>query len=269
MTSSLTPRCQTCCRQQPTPEGSLHAAALAFIGITRFHFTQTELETMKFVWRFSLSLLLILLLLLRGSSGFSTARKWKYHGNIVQRNDKLHVPSTFPNMMYFSSSLDAKESQDVLESSLRARLRKLTGFSLTAVRATLRAATGISLTAVYASTVAVSGMWIRQTMKVILGLFPSWARYFAQPFLVMYYVPLFVLRNLSAPRRRESMQNHVVLVDSWKHAVEVADQSTSYWPIHLNQNGELEKDLAELDLVDAVAESVEFALQKKCEDAEF
>jgi hypothetical protein len=133
----------------------------------------------------------------------------------------------------------------------------------------MRAATGISLTAVYASTIAVSGMWIRQTMKVILDLFPSWARYFAQPFLVMYYVPLFVLRNLSAPRQKERMQKHVVLVDSWKQAVAVADQSTSYWPIHLNQSGDLEKDLAELDLVDAVAESVEFALQKECKGTEF
>lgn len=169
-------------------------------------------------------------------------------------------------MMYLSSSMDAKKSLDVLESSVRVRLRKLTGFSLTALRAALRAATGVSLTAVYASTIAVSGMWIRQTMKIILDLFPSWARYFAQPFLIMYYVPLFVLRNLSAPRRIERIQNHEFLVDSWKQAVAIADQSTSYWPIHLSQSGELEKDLAELDLVDAVAESVEVALQK---DAEF
>lgn len=221
---------------------------------------------MNVIWRFSLSLLLVLLPLLRCTSGFAITRKWTGHENVVLRHHELSVTSSNPFMMYLSSSMDGKGTQDVLESSVRARLRKLTGFSLTAVRATMRAATGISLTAVYASTIAVSGMWIRQTMKVILDLFPSWARYFAQPFLVMYYVPLFVLRNLSAPRQRERLQNHVILVDSWKQAVAVADQSTSYWPIHLNQNGELEKDLAELDLVDAVAESVELALQKECID---
>jgi hypothetical protein len=105
-------------------------------------------------------------------------------------------------------------------------------------------------------------------MKIILDLFPAWARYFAQPFLVMYYVPLFVLRSLSAPRQREGMRKHVALVDSWKQAVAVADQSTSYWPIHLNRNGELEKDLSELDLVDAIAESMDFAMQKQYKDSE-
>ena len=187
--------------------------------------------------------------------------KWKCQQYAVLCSDVLRAPSRTPNVMYFSSSLDGQSSQDVSENSVRARLRKLTGFSLTALRATMRAATGISLSAVYASTIAVSGMWIRQTMKIVLGLFPSWLRYFAQPFLVLYYAPLFVLRNLSAPRRKERMENHVALVDSWKHAVAVADQSTSYWPIHLNQNGDLEKDIAELDLVDAIAESVEVSLQ--------
>lgn len=219
------------------------------------------------MWCFSLALLLFLSPLLRGTNGFAIVQKAKHHQ--VRIDDEIRVDSPFLNMMYFSSSLDAKESQDTFESSVRTRLRKWTGFSLTALRATMRAATGISLTAVYASTIAVSGLWIRQTMKFILDLFPSWARYFAQPFLVMYYVPLFMLRNLSAPRRGERMQNHVVLVDSWKQAVAITDQSTSYWPIHLNANGELEKDLAELDLVDAVAESVEFASQKECEDTEF
>jgi hypothetical protein len=144
---------------------------------------------------------------------------------------------------------------------VRARLRRLTGFSLTALRATARAATGISLTALYASTVAVSGAWIRQTMKVILAIFPAWLRYFVQPFLVLYYVPLFLLRTLSSPNRTVQKTKHEAFVESWKHAVEVADEKSSYWPLHVGLEGRFEVDLAELDVNEAVAESVEVALE--------
>ena len=67
------------------------------------------------------------------------------------------------------------------QSTLRDRLRRLTGFSLTASRATLRAATGVSLTAIYASTLAATGLWIRKVMHVILSLFPAWVSWLLQP----------------------------------------------------------------------------------------
>lgn len=60
--------------------------------------------------------------------------------------------------------------------TLRDRLRQITGFSLTAFRATLRGITGISLTALYASAVATTSSFVRNTMKVILSVFPSWVR---------------------------------------------------------------------------------------------
>ena len=53
--------------------------------------------------------------------------------------------------------------------SLRASLRKATGFSLTALRTTCRAATGISLSAIYLATLAATGNWIRQTTKFVLS----------------------------------------------------------------------------------------------------
>jgi hypothetical protein len=154
-------------------------------------------------------------------------------------------------------------SPDKRQTSVRSRLRKMTGFSMTALRATTRAATGISLTALYLSAVAVSGVWIRQAMKVILAIFPTWARYFVQPFLVMYYVPLFMLRSLTSPQRSEQKQTHDSLVESWKQAVTIAEQSNSYWPIHLNENDSLETVTHDVDVVDAVAKSVEVALEKQ------
>jgi hypothetical protein len=112
----------------------------------------------------------------------------------------------------------------------------------------MRAATGISLTAVYASTLAATGAWIRQTMKFILSIFPAWARYFVQPFLVLYYVPLFVLRNMSGPGRDRGVAKHEAFVNSWKQAVETADKTSSYWPLHLTEDGNFEKDIEELDV---------------------
>jgi len=60
--------------------------------------------------------------------------------------------------------------------SLRDRLRQVTGFSFTAFRATLRGITGISLTAIYASAVASTSFFVRNAMKVVLSVFPSWVR---------------------------------------------------------------------------------------------
>lgn len=58
--------------------------------------------------------------------------------------------------------------------SIRDRLRRITGFSFTAFRATLRGITGISLTAIYDATVVTTSSVVRETMKVIVGVFPAW-----------------------------------------------------------------------------------------------
>lgn len=157
---------------------------------------------------------------------------------------------------------DNNHNDDTTSHPLRTRLRRLTGFSLTASRATMRALTGISLTTIYASVLAISGAWVRQTMKVILSIFPTWFRYFLQPFLILYYAPLFTLRNWTGPTRREARTAHEHFVEGWKHAVELADDKTSYWPIHVNAQGDFEKDFAEIDLNEGIEESVEVALEE-------
>jgi len=190
---------------------------------------------------------------------------------------------TSPTSLFSSSSLPANtnlqpannenehdddDDDETLSHPLRSRLRRLTGFSFTASRATMRALTGISLTTIYASVLAISGAWVRQTMKVILSIFPTWFRYFLQPFLVLYYAPLFILRNWTGPTRREARTAHEHFVEGWKHAVELADDKTSYWPIHVNAQGEFEKDFAEIDLNEGIEESVEAALEES-DDATF
>ena len=106
---------------------------------------------------------------------------------------------------------------------------------------------------------------MRQTMKVILSIFPAWLRYFVQPFLVLYYVPLFVLRNLSSPSSasiKQGVSKHEAFVQSWKQAVETADEKSSYWPLHVSTDGDFEKDLSELDVNEAVAASLEVAMEE-------
>jgi hypothetical protein len=69
---------------------------------------------------------------------------------------------------------------------------------------------------------------------------------------------------MSSPSRdKEGKRKHEAFVESWKHAIEIADEISSYWPLHLNEEGEIENDIKELDLNEAVAESIEVAMEEK------
>jgi hypothetical protein len=160
-------------------------------------------------------------------------------------------------------SEEATNGDDKERTTLRIRLGEATGFSMTALRRGVRTATGISLTALYASTVAVTGAWVRQTMKVILSIFPAWFRYFVQPFLILYYAPLILLKSLTGPSRKQAKLTHEYFLEGWKEAVETADSKSSYWPVHLGKDGNLEKDFDEVDMSDAIAESMEIAMEAK------
>jgi len=104
-------------------------------------------------------------------------------------------------------------------------------------------------------------------MKVVLGVFPAWLRYFAQPFLVLYYVPLFVIRSLTpSSKQRNDQARHEAFVRSWKEAVEMADEKSSYWPLHVTQDGDFQPDLSEIDVNEAVAEALDVALEEETDD---
>lgn len=141
--------------------------------------------------------------------------------------------------------------------TLRTRMRQLTGFSLTALRLTLRTATGISLSAIYASMLAVTGQWIRQTMKFLLSLIPAWARYFMQPFLILYYAPLFIVKNLARPQN----EKHEAFIDGWKQAVQIADETSANWPIHIDENGDFQTEEG-VNMEQAIDASVELAIEE-------
>jgi hypothetical protein len=165
------------------------------------------------------------------------------------------------NWLFLSSEGTASSADNEVKNwTVRVRLRQATGFSLTAIRATLRTATGVSLTTVYAGTVAATGAWIRQSMRLVLSIFPAWMRYFVQPFLILYYVPLFILRNLTGPTRKRALASHELVLAGWKRAIEEANRTTADWPVHLNPDGYIEKESADVDLNKAVADSVELSV---------
>ena len=86
----------------------------------------------------------------------------------------LNEDESYSTAVHMSSNKDVEKDRD--GSSLRDRLRKITGFSLTAFRATMRAATGISLTALYASALAATSAFVRKTMAIVLSPLPPWVR---------------------------------------------------------------------------------------------
>mmetsp|Transcript_13730 Transcript_13730/g.20235 ORF Transcript_13730/g.20235 Transcript_13730/m.20235 type:complete len:196 (-) Transcript_13730:246-833(-) len=109
-------------------------------------------------------------------------------------------------------------------SAVRATMRKSTGISLTAIRATMRAATGVSLTAMYLSVFGFTSQWVRESMKFVLSIFPPSFRYFLQPFLVLYYAPLFMLRTWTSPQlRRERRDMTSALREDWDRSLQAAD----------------------------------------------
>jgi len=110
---------------------------------------------------------------------------------------------------------------------------------LKTLRATMRAATGLSLTAMYLSVVGFTSWIVRETMAVLLSILPTGVRYFLQPFLILYYVPLYMLRNWTSPKkRRERSDLYAVMKDDFKQGLQAADaaQEAGYWPIQMNDN---------------------------------
>lgn len=219
-------------------------------------------------FRFEIALVAALMLFygqFAGVSGFASspthtfASRTAYAPLILHRKEIVLATTKSLSILFESKPGVNNSSQEEDSNTLRSSLRKLTGFSLTALRATCRAATGISLTTIYLATVAATGAWIRQTTKFVLSIFPPWARYFVQPFLVLYYVPMFFLRNLTGPTRRQARKSHEAVLDSWKDAVQKADDTVAYWPIHVDEEGYIESDMGEIDLRDGVSESIEVA----------
>ena len=148
-----------------------------------------------------------------------TVLAWLYAGDAfcpATSRSMIHRPArtAYYNYRNTPSILHSSESSND-NVSPRTKLRQLTGFSLTAIRSTLRAATGISLSQ------SISGI-----LRRLLSILSPSLRYFLQPFLIMYYTPLMVIRywvvGPSDEYVEDSRKSHEKVVDGWRRAVEAA-----------------------------------------------
>ncbi|KAL9178347.1 hypothetical protein ACHAXT_001775 [Thalassiosira profunda] len=168
---------------------------------------------------------------------------------------------------YAESAGDASEPSE----SPRSYLRRVTGFSLTALRSTLRAATGFSLTAFRATIRAATGISLSQTisgsLRRIMGVMTPGMRYFLQPLLILYYAPQLVVKYwLVGPSNKyveESLKSHERVVEGWRKAVQAAEKASDkgYWPVHVNDDGTITTALPPdpedvLDLTEGIEKSV-------------
>lgn len=165
----------------------------------------------------------------------------KFSSTVLSSSSSSASFASADNSSTSGGNIAATPASNVI-TSVRTRLREATGFSFTVFRATLRGVTGISLTTLYAATVAASGLWIRKTMSVLLSIFPSGFRYFLQPFLIVYYTPLILLRSWTGPARKNAAAKHETVVEAWKEAVTVAKQAErdGYWPVVVSDDGYFE-----------------------------
>lgn len=83
---------------------------------------------------------------------------------------------------------------------------------------------------------------------------------------------MFIIRGLTGPTRKQAKARHEAVKCSLRDAVEFAKQTRSdgYWPVQVTEDGDLElafppkpKDSQREELADAVAESVEQAMEQR------
>jgi len=162
-----------------------------------------------------------------------------FASSTIQRINHTNIYSNSNNSNNNSVSTSIDSLAQIL-TNLRTKLRQLTGFSVSAIRASLRVSTGFSLTAARLALRGFTGGVVTKTMKHFTAIFPSQVRYFMQPFLILYFTPVMILKSL-ADRPKDYTQrlaSHEKLLNGWKSAVRRAErvQNTNgnYWPVHVN-----------------------------------
>lgn len=208
------------------------------------------------------------LLLASSSYAFTTAPTSRVLGPTAVSKASLFSPASSMNIQYptvnvqrvMQNKPEIEEAETLAKPSIRRELGKLTGVSFSAVRATLRKTTGISLTAIRTFLRALTGVSISRTVKSLVGLLPPWFRYFLQPFLVFYYVPLLILKGLvgsTSTSKQEAMASHLKLVEYYKEAVKLANSKDSEFPIHMVEDGTFTYDLKDGNMNDALVRAIQ------------
>ncbi|GFH60634.1 hypothetical protein CTEN210_17110 [Chaetoceros tenuissimus] len=210
----------------------------------------------------------IFLLLASSSYAFTTAPATRIAPTAGVAKASSFNPASSMNIQYSTVNVqrvmqnkpEIEEAETLAKPSIRRELGKLTGVSFSAMRATVRGTTGISLTAIRTFLRALTGVSISRTVKSLVGLLPPWFRYFLQPFLVFYYVPLLILKGLvgsTSTSKQEAMASHLKLVEYYKEAVKLANSKDSEFPIHMVEDGTFTYDLEDGNMNDALVRAIQ------------
>jgi len=142
-------------------------------------------------------------------------------------------------------------------------LGKITGVSMSAIRQSVRTTTGLSLTATRTALRTLTGVSVTATMKHLFGIFPPWFRYFLQPFFIMYYTPLMILKYFIGSHKnakKEAFAAHEKIVEGWKDAIRAAEVAQEFWPLHITEDGQIESLTPQsVPINDAILESLDVA----------
>jgi len=139
-----------------------------------------------------------------------------------------------------------------LFSGVRSYMRAATGFSITSLRATMRAATGVSITKLVKKFTGMIPIGVRSAFPKVNNVYKNSSitrmlgsllvlfqlRFIFQPFLILYFWPLFLFRcllGLSKDSKIEARQNHNRFVTAWKDALKAAQEAneSDKWPFNV------------------------------------
>lgn len=142
-------------------------------------------------------------------------------------------------------------------------LGKLTGLSLTAIRRSLRTTTGLSLTATRTALRGLTGVSVTASMKKLFGVLPPGLRYFVQPFFIMYYTPLMIIKYVigsTKTSKDEAYAAHELIIEGWKDAIRATEEVQDSWPLHVTDDGQIESLTPQsIPITDAIVESLDIA----------
>jgi hypothetical protein len=179
-----------------------------------------------------------------------------YHGGSSSHQvsyNRVHHSSPLLSSIYANTEAhqDLEKSKGPVKislSAIRASIRATTGFSLTATRTALRTMTGVSVTSI---------------VKAIVGVFKPWMRYFFQPFLILYYVPLTSMKyfvGTTKTSRAEQLAAHEKLVEGWKDAIREAEgKLNGEFPLHVSDDGTIETkmNMQREDISECIVSAIE------------
>lgn len=178
----------------------------------------------------------------------------------------LSAPVAAPCYKTSLSPLFSSKNKDLEKNELPTYgglLGVITGLSMTAIRKSIRTTTGLSLTATRTTLRGLTGLSVTAAMKNLFGVFPPWFRYFIQPFFIMYYTPLMILKyyiGSTKGSKQEALAAHETVIEGWKDAIRAAEVAQESLPLHVTDDGTIESLTPQsVAVTDAIVESLNIA----------